>query len=94
MVLVNLASSRAAALLAQLRRDPEILKNDPLADTTTSELFKTWYTNEIEPKEGGIESPFWVERVKAALGEKVGGDTLRATRNKLGKSIFLNLSVS
>lgn len=77
--------SRAAALLAQLKRDPEPFKKDPLDDPATRQLYTTWLSTEIETKEGGIESPFWVERVKAALGEKVEGDILRATRNKIGK---------
>ena len=79
----RIASTRAAAMLAQLKRDPEVLKKDPLEDEDSKEFYGAWLKAEISSKDGGIESPQWAERTKKALKAE-DGDALSKTRDALG----------
>ncbi|KAI5123643.1 hypothetical protein M0805_001676 [Coniferiporia weirii] len=84
----RLAGSRAAAMLAQLKRDPEVVKQDPLEDNGTKELYEAWVKDEVMSKEGGIEAAFWSERIKSLLVQKEDGEILRSTRDALVPAVI------
>ncbi|EJD03086.1 uncharacterized protein FOMMEDRAFT_108207 [Fomitiporia mediterranea MF3/22] len=84
----HFASSRAAAMLAQLKRDSEALKRDPLEDENAKEQFEEWIKAEVTSREGGIESSYWQDRVKEELGHSEDGEALRSTREVLVPSIL------
>lgn len=84
----RLAGSRAAAMLAELKRDPEIFKQDPADNENTKNMYEAWLSTEIASKEGGIESSYWIERVKSALAHAEDGEVLRSTKNSLGKNLI------
>ena len=83
----TLAGSRAAAMVAKLKRDGDMLRKDPRADAETKVMFETWYKEEVQSKPGGITSEFWIGRTKEAL-EQEDSDSLKATRDSLGASIL------
>ncbi|KAL5523630.1 hypothetical protein ACEPAG_7803 [Sanghuangporus baumii] len=76
------AGSRAAAMLSQLKRDPEALKKDPLEEESTREFYEAWLSAEVSSKDGGIESSEWTERTKEALRVE-DGEALSKMRDAL-----------
>lgn len=82
----RLAGTRAAAMLAQLKRDPDLLKADPAAQEGVREAYEEWLKAEVSSKEGGMDNSFWSQRIKTALGQADDGKVLEATLNALGIS--------
>lgn len=77
-------ATRAEALLKQLKHDPEVIKADPEAEERAAQMWKEWFSKEVEPKEGGIDSAEWEAAVKAALADPVDGAALQKTMDSLG----------
>ncbi|KAG8899486.1 hypothetical protein FRB99_006691 [Tulasnella sp. 403] len=81
---------RADALLARLKRDPEMLRLDPSKDATVEERYETYVKEEIEDK-GGLDGELWIEKIKEALAESESdGEVLKATRDSLVPSEMTN----
>ncbi|TDL14482.1 hypothetical protein BD410DRAFT_859806 [Rickenella mellea] len=83
-------ATRADAMLHRLKRDPDMIKLDPLEDDNVKALFETWRADEVQSKDGGIDGAAWSERINAALDVKDDGDALRATRDDLVPSTIDN----
>ncbi|THH05375.1 hypothetical protein EW145_g4846 [Phellinidium pouzarii] len=84
----RLAGSRAAAVLARLKRDPEVIKQDPSEDDSIKEQYEGWLDKEVLSIEGGIKTAVWSERIKSALTQKEDGGILRSTRDSLVPSLM------
>ena len=83
----GLVGTRAAAMLAQLRQDPEELKRDPSLEEGTKDAYDAWVKEHITSQAGGLESEVWTKRIKDALADGEDGKTLGATKDTLGTSI-------
>ena len=77
--------TRADALLQQLRRDPQMVRQDPAAVEATKDLYEMWRKSEVDSKEGGINGSIWCAKIKEALDESNGGEYLKSTKETLGK---------
>lgn len=76
--------TRSEAVLARLRRDPEMLKLDPNDDAVVKERYQQYVQEDITAH-GGLEGELWSGRIHAASDEKdPEGVALAATRYKLG----------
>lgn len=82
----RLAGTRAAAMLAQLKRDPGLLKSDPAAEDSAKEAYEEWLRVEVSSKDGGMDSSSWSDRIKTVLAHTDDGKVLEATLNTLGMS--------
>ncbi|KAG9014546.1 hypothetical protein FRB95_007227 [Tulasnella sp. JGI-2019a] len=75
--------TRAEAILARLRRDPEILKLNPAEDATVKERYAKYLEDEITVQ-GGLQGDVWSARIKAALdANDPEGVALQATYDNL-----------
>jgi len=82
------ARTRADAMLQQLKRDPDAMKEDPSADENLKNTYELWSKEEVESKEGGIDGSFWTDRIKTSVEEKVDGEALCSTRDALVPSVI------
>lgn len=82
-------ATRAAALLKQLRHDPEVITADPSKDPRVQEMYTNWVQTEIEAKDQGLEAKEWKAAIEEALADEVDGAALAATRDTLGTFILL-----
>jgi hypothetical protein len=79
-------ATRAESLLRRLRHDPEVIKTDPETDQGVKNLYDEWLKREVVVK-GGIQSPEWLEKRKAALNLVGDEEALTNLQNSLGKSL-------
>ncbi|CCM03319.1 uncharacterized protein FIBRA_05447 [Fibroporia radiculosa] len=65
---IRAATTRAEALLTQLRYDPQVLRADPAAE---GEAFDKWAATEVDGEGvGGIEGDVWKKRVDWEMNER------------------------
>lgn len=74
---VRAATTRAEAMLVQLRHDPQVLRADPAAE---GDAFGAWVEKEVDADGiGGIEGDSWNARVVKEMGERQEVGTLYDT---------------
>ena len=80
-------ATRAESLLRRLKHDPAIARHDPGADEGLKELYSSWISSEVDPKDGGMDGEEWSAKSSALLNEPVSGEALKATRDTLGSLV-------
>jgi len=80
-------ATRAEALLRRLRHDPEVVKADPEIDPAVKSLYDEWLKREVA-ENGGIQSPDWMERRKAALSLVGDEEALKILQESLVPSVM------
>ncbi|KAG8897394.1 hypothetical protein FRC00_004330 [Tulasnella sp. 408] len=70
--------TRADALLARLKHDPELVKLNPEADEAIRETYLKFVGEEIDGK-GGVQGDVWSKKVEEALADGTDGPALKST---------------
>ncbi len=82
---IGAVATRAAALLKQLRHDPEVIRRDPESEANTGDLWKEWVSAYVDAKEDGINNEEWKDAIEKALADLADGSALQNTIDVLGK---------
>ncbi|THH01130.1 hypothetical protein EW026_g1527 [Hermanssonia centrifuga] len=76
---IGAVATRAAALLKQLRHDPEVIRRDPESEANTGDLWKEWVSAYVDAKEDGINNEEWKDAIEKALADLADGSALQNT---------------